>query len=85
LPLPFRRTINRTSGDWPKWGDQGDGTYCNPILPGDYQNTDVVRVNGDYYYISATGPYGTQSQGVETGNPRTSMRKQINECEKTWI
>jgi beta-xylosidase len=37
-----------------KWGDQGNGTYRNPILPGDYQNTDVVRVNGDYYYISAT-------------------------------
>ena len=36
------------------WGDQGDGTYCNPILPGDFQNTDVLRVGGDYYYISAT-------------------------------
>jgi len=36
------------------WGDQGDGTYRNPILPGDFQNTDVLRVGSDYYYISAT-------------------------------
>lgn len=35
------------------WGDQGDGTYRNPILPGDYQNTDVVQVGADYYYISS--------------------------------
>lgn len=37
-----------------EFGDQGDGTYVNRILPGDYQNTDVVRVGNDYYYITAT-------------------------------
>jgi beta-xylosidase len=37
-----------------EFGDQGDGSYANPILPGDYQNTDVVRVGADYYYITAT-------------------------------
>ncbi len=37
-----------------KWGDQHNGTYANPILPGDFQNTDVIRVAGDYFYISAT-------------------------------
>jgi beta-xylosidase len=37
-----------------EFGNQGDGSYANPILPGDYQNTDVVRVGGDYYYITAT-------------------------------
>jgi beta-xylosidase len=36
------------------FGDQGDGTYVNPILPGDFQNTDVLRVGKHYYYISAT-------------------------------
>lgn len=29
-------------------------TYKNPILPGDFQNTDVIRVGRNYYYISAT-------------------------------
>ncbi|MCZ4222180.1 glycoside hydrolase family 43 protein [Pedobacter rhodius] len=28
--------------------------YSNPILPGDFQNTDVIRVGTKYYYISAT-------------------------------
>ncbi|MCU0793906.1 MAG: family 43 glycosylhydrolase [Opitutaceae bacterium] len=34
----------------PPWGDQGDGTYRNPILPGDYCDPDVVR-DGDRYYM----------------------------------
>lgn len=42
------------NGDTGAFGDQGDGAYVNPVLPGDYQNTDVVRVGPDYYYISAT-------------------------------
>ena len=36
------------------FGDQGNGTYANPILPADFQNTDVLRVGSHYYYISAT-------------------------------
>jgi beta-xylosidase len=36
------------------FGDQGNGTYLNPILPADFQNTDVLRVGSHYYYISAT-------------------------------
>jgi beta-xylosidase len=37
-----------------RFGDQADGTYINPILPGDFQNTDVLRVGKHYYYIAAT-------------------------------
>ena len=40
-------------GNW-AWGDQGDGTYINPILPGDYSDLDAIRVGGDYYAISST-------------------------------
>ncbi|WP_227013873.1 glycoside hydrolase family 43 protein [Paenibacillus psychroresistens] len=36
------------------WGDQGDGTYINPILPGDYSDPDVIGVGSDYYCISST-------------------------------
>ncbi|MBB5066287.1 beta-xylosidase [Granulicella mallensis] len=36
------------------FGDQRNGTYLNPILPADFQNTDVLRVGSHYYYISAT-------------------------------
>ncbi|MHA7965571.1 family 43 glycosylhydrolase [Paenibacillus sp. CAU 1782] len=32
-----------------KKGDQGDGTYINPILAGDYADPTLVRVGNDYY------------------------------------
>lgn len=41
-------------GDWPRWGDQGDGTYRNPVLPADYSDIDCIRVGEDYYAISST-------------------------------
>jgi beta-xylosidase len=37
-----------------KWGDQGNGTYVNPVLPADYSDLDAIRVGGDYYAISST-------------------------------
>lgn len=36
------------------WGDQGDGTYLNPILESDYSDPDVIRVNDKYYMITST-------------------------------
>jgi len=36
------------------WGDQGDGTFRNPILPADYSDPDAIRVGRDYYLISST-------------------------------
>lgn len=47
----------RTWGDWPQWGDQGDGTYRNPVLPGDYSDIDCIRVGSDYYAITSTFQY----------------------------
>ena len=44
-------------GDWPKWGDQGDGTYRNLVLPADYSDLDCIRVGDDYYAISSTFQY----------------------------
>ena len=35
------------------WGDQGNGTYVNPILNGDWSDPDVIRV-GDRYYMVAS-------------------------------
>jgi beta-xylosidase len=39
------------------WGDQGDGTFVNPILPGDFSDLDAIRVGEDYYAISSTFQY----------------------------
>lgn len=43
-----------TEGDW---GDQGDGTYANPVMPGDFSDLDAIRVGQDYYAISSTMQY----------------------------
>ncbi|MGQ3048728.1 MAG: glycoside hydrolase family 43 protein [Niveispirillum sp.] len=34
--------------------DQGDGTYINPVLNGDYSDPDVVRVGDDYYMTASS-------------------------------
>jgi len=44
-------------GGWQAWGDQGDGNYCNPVLPADYSDLDCIRVGADYYAISSTFQY----------------------------
>lgn len=33
------------------WGDQGDGTYLNPVLNADYSDPDVIRVGKSYYMV----------------------------------
>ena len=44
-------------GDWQSWGDQGDGTFRNPVLPADFSDLDCIRVGSDYYAISSTFQY----------------------------
>lgn len=36
------------------WGDNGDGTYNNPILPADYSDPDAIRVDDNYFLITST-------------------------------
>ena len=35
------------------WGDQGNGTYCNPVLNADYSDPDVIRVGDRYFMVSS--------------------------------
>lgn len=48
-------------GNHGAWGDQGDGTYKNPILPGDFSDPDVIRVGSPEsfrgYLITSTFQY----------------------------
>lgn len=44
-------------GNWKTWGDTGNGTYRNPVLPGDYSDLDCIRVGDDYYAVSSTFQY----------------------------
>jgi beta-xylosidase len=34
--------------------DQGDGTYCNPILYADYSDPDAIRVGDDFYLTASS-------------------------------
>jgi beta-xylosidase len=36
------------------WGDQGDGTFKNPVVWSDYNNLDVIVVGSDFYMIAAS-------------------------------
>ena len=40
-----------------EWGDQGDGTYANPVLPADFSDLDAICVGSDFYAISSTFQY----------------------------
>ncbi len=39
------------------WGDQGNGTYINPILNADYSDPDVIRVGNKYYMVCSEFHY----------------------------
>jgi beta-xylosidase len=48
--IPARADV----GNVGPWGDQGNGTYKNPIIPGDYSDVDAIGVDSTYYIISST-------------------------------
>lgn len=35
------------------FGDQGDGTYKNPVLMADYSDPDVIRVGNKFYMVAS--------------------------------
>ena len=35
------------------WGDQGDGTYINPVINADFSDPDVIRVGKKYYMVAS--------------------------------
>ena len=39
------------------WGDQGDGTYKNPILQTNYPDNDVIRMGDTFYMMSSTNHF----------------------------
>ena len=57
LSLPFGTLAQNAPLQARTWGDQGDGTFKNPILPGDFSDPDVIRVGADYYLITSTFQY----------------------------
>ncbi len=35
------------------WGDQGNGTYINPVINADFSDPDVIRVGEKYYMVAS--------------------------------
>ena len=46
-----------------RWGDQGDGTFANPVLNADYSDPDVIRVGNKYYDLFGVPLYGNAHSG----------------------
>lgn len=36
------------------YGDNGDGTYTNPVIPADFPDPDVIRVGDTFYMVTTT-------------------------------
>ena len=36
-----------------RWGDQGNGTFINPVLNADYSDPDIIRVEDKYYMVAS--------------------------------
>ena len=45
--------INKPSAKILPWGDQGDGTYTNPIIKADFSDPDIIRVGDDFYLVAS--------------------------------
>lgn len=58
--LPGLSQPSRQSGNKPVFDTQNNqrqGTYTNPVLPGDFSDLDAIRVGDDFYAISSTFQY----------------------------
>lgn len=53
-PIPMLRAENKPQAWTP---DQGDGTYRNPLMWGDWPDPDVIRVGDDFYLVSTSMHY----------------------------
>jgi beta-xylosidase len=54
---PLNKKMNRAVGSrvvHPWTPDQGDGTFCNPVLYADYSDPDVIRVGKDFYLTASS-------------------------------
>ena len=60
------------------WGDQGNGTYTNPVLNADFSDPDVIRVGKKYYMVASDFHLmGVDMDGNGIGEPVYSWKKPI--------
>ena len=57
LALSFTFILVQAQAQSLAWGDQGNGTYVNPVLNVDYSDPDVIRVGEKYYMVASDFNY----------------------------
>ena len=53
LLCPLLALLTLTTRSQLQWGDQGNGTYINPVLNADFSDPDVIRVGAKYYMVAS--------------------------------
>ena len=53
VALAAQATSLNTTSPTLAWGDQGDGTYVNPVINADFSDPDVIRVGEKYYMVAS--------------------------------
>ena len=52
---PGKKPVQAVLGFSHPWlSDQGDGTYCNPVLYADYSDPDATRVGDDFFLTASS-------------------------------
>ncbi len=64
------------------WGDQGDGTYRNPVLNADYPDVDVEQLGDTYYMISSKQHMSPGMVILEVSSAGMRKKKRVI---STWI
>lgn len=89
--FPQSDSLKHKWGEWQTWGDQGNGNYMNPVLPGDYSDPDCIRVGDDYYAVSSTFQYSPgfiilHSKDLVNWSPLSHAVKDITQIspEMNW-
>lgn len=54
VPNQTNPCAGRFVGAFPWHPDNGDGTFCNPIVYADYSDPDVIRVGDDFYLTASS-------------------------------
>ena len=62
LALSFTFILVQAQAQSLAWGDQGNGTYVNPVLNVDYSDPDVIRVGEKYYMVASDFKVGRHGE-----------------------
>jgi len=54
VPNQANRSSGPSVGAFPWHPDNGDGTFCNPIIYADYSDPDAIRVGDDFYLTASS-------------------------------